>query len=67
MLSNETIQEILSNPNLLKSLIKEGMPMEYKILEALETVRLYGYGTLTVKVIEGKPIIIEQTVSQKLT
>lgn len=66
MLSNETIQEILSNPSLLKSLIKEGMPVEYKILEALETVRLYGYGTLTIKVVEGRPVIIEQSVSQKV-
>lgn len=42
------------------------MPVEYKILEALETVRLYGYGTLTIKVVEGRPVIIEQSVSQKV-
>lgn len=66
MLSNENLTEILSNPNLLKSLIKEAMPIEYKIIEALETIKLYGYGTLTVKVVDGKPVIIEQSVSSKV-
>lgn len=50
----------------MKSLIKEAMPVEYKIYEALDTIKLYGYGTLTVKVIDGKPVIIEQSVSSKV-
>lgn len=66
MLSNEMVAEILSSPNILKSLIKEAMPVEYKIYEALDTIKLYGYGTLTVKVIDGKPVIIEQSVSSKV-